>query len=470
MIVMKFGGTSTQDTSAIANVVKIIQSRLAQKPIVVVSAIAHATNMLEKIGKLAAEKNDREAREVLTQLFNRHYEIVDHTIRHLTRNRTFRSQLETTREEIETIIKGVSILRELTPRTLDLLCCFGELLSSRIVAAALQEHGIQSEWLDTKDFMITDENFTRAMPLMDEVENQLKKLVMPLIEKGIVPVTQGFIGITQSGRRTTMGRESSDFSAAIIGAALDADDIQIWTDVDGVLTADPTVVNNPKKIKRLSFEEAFELSYFGAKVLHPNTMLPAIEKSIPIKIYNSRRPNLSGTMVSIELDNNYTLVKSIAYKRNVAILSIVPRKRLGQFIFWEHIHNVLTKYDAVVRMSSTSEYNYSVLIDTKVNIPAIVHDLSEIGIVDVNESMGIVCVVGSNLINSSKVVDRIFEAITDIGVSMISFGASKSNLSFVVNDEDLLDAVKQIHDEFFSDVETDEVFEVLEHLPNSPPR
>ena len=152
------------------------------------------------------------------------------------------------------------------------------------------------------------------------------------------------------------------------------------------------------------------------------------------------------------------------------MLSIAPRKRLGQFIFWEHIHNVLTKYDAVVRMSSTSEYNYTVVLDAKVNIPAIVHDLSEIGVVDVNESMGIVCVVGSNLINSSKVVDRIFEAIADIGISMISFGASKSNLSFVVNDEDVPEAVKQIHDEFFSDVETDEVFEVLEHLPNSSPR
>lgn len=464
MIVMKFGGTSTQDAQAISNVVRIIKSHLTSQPIVVISAIAQATNMLEKIGKLASERNDREAREVLTQLFNRHYTIVDQLIRHINRNRALRSVIETAKEEIDAIIKGITILRELTPRTLDTLFSYGELLSSRIVTVALQDQGIQSEWIDTKDFMITDENFTRAMPLLEEVENRLKSIAQQLIDKGVVPVTQGFIGVTLTGRRTTMGRESSDFSAAFIGAVLDADDIQIWTDVDGVLTADPTIIDNPKKIKQLSFEEAYELSYFGAKVLHPNTMLPAIEKSIPIHIYNSRKPQSKGTLVSIQLQSHETIVKSVAYKKNVIILNAKPKKRYGQYIFWEHIHNILTKYNVAVKMTSASEYNYSVVLDSKNFNPVIVHDLSEVGIVQVIEGMGIVSIIGTNLVPANHIIDRLFTAVGDIGISMISFGASKSNLSFVVNDDDVTEAVQNIHDEFFKDINDDDVFVELDNL------
>lgn len=462
MIVMKFGGTSTQDAQAITNVVRIVKSHLTSKPIVIISAIAQATNMLEKIGKLASEKNDREAKEVATLLFNRHYSIVDQLIRHISRNRTLRNVLETTKEEIDSIIKGITILRELTPRTLDTLYSYGELLSSRIVTVALQDQGIQAEWIDTKDFMITDENFTRAMPLMEELENRLRSIAQSLIDKGVVPVTQGFIGVTSTGRRTTMGRESSDFSAAIIGAVLDADDIQIWTDVDGVLTADPTVVENPKKIKQLSFEEAYQLSYFGAKILHPNTMLPAIEKSIPIHIYNSRKPQSKGTLISIQLQPHETIVKSVAYKRNVFILNIQPKKRFGQYIFWEHIHNVFTKYNVVGLITVTSEYNYSVVIDAKNFNPAVVHDLGEIGIINVIEGMGIVSIVGSNLNPAYQIIERLFKAVDEIGISMITFGASNSHLSFIVNDDDVTEAVQKIHDEFFEEIYNDDVFEELD--------
>jgi len=463
MIVMKFGGTSTQDAQAVTNVVKIVQARLSKKPIVVISAISQATNMLEKIGKLAAEKNDRDAREILTQLFNRHYAIVDQIVRHITRNRALRNILEKSREEIETTIKGISILHELTPRTLDSLYCYGELLSSRVVAAAFQEHGVPSEWIDTKEFMITDDHYTHAIPSFELIERKLKLLALPIIEKGIVPVTQGFIGITPSGNRTTMGRESSDYSAAIIGAALDVDDIQIWTDVDGVLTADPAIVSDPKKIKALSFEEAYELSYFGAKVLHPNTMLPAIEKSIPIHIYNSRHGHSSGTLVSTPREEKYSIVKSDAYKRNMVVLNIRPVKRLGQYTFWENIHNVLIKHDISVKITVTSEYGYSVVIDARDYIPTLVYDLSEIGKVDVSEGMGIVCLVGSNLKSAANIINRIFNAISDYEVNLISFGGSKSNLSFVVDDNEIPEIVSRLHEEFFKDIGTDDMFELIEH-------
>ena len=237
----------------------------------------------------------------------------------------------------------------------DVFYCYGELLSSHIVAAVLQEQGIKAEWVDTKDFMVTDENYNAAMPMMDLVEERLRAIVQPLAEQGRVPVTQGFIGITRSNHRTTMGRESSDYSAAIIGAALHVDDIQIWTDVDGILTADPRVVASPKKVKVLSFEEAFELSFFGAKVLHPNTMLPAVEKNIPIHIYNSLRPHLSGTLVASHAASKETVVKSVAFKRDVAMLNVAPRKRFSQYIFWEHIYSILTKYGAEIGRASCRE-------------------------------------------------------------------------------------------------------------------
>jgi aspartate kinase len=462
MIVMKFGGTSTQDAPAIANVVEIIKAHLHQKPIVVVSAIAQATNMLEKIGKFAADKNDREARETLTQLFSRHFTIIDQLIRHITRNRNLRSVLDAMREEIETIIKGVTILRELTPRTLDTLYSYGELLSSRIVSVALQDHGIQSEWVDTKDFMFTDENFNRATPYLDIIEEKLKSNLLHLVDNGVVPVTQGFIGITLSGRRTTMGRESSDYSAAIIGAALDVDDIQIWTDVDGVLTADPAVVTDAKKVKTLSFKEAYELSYFGAKVLHPNTMLPAIEKSIPIHIYNSRRPQSTGTLVTAALPPTSGVLKSIAYKRNITLISISPQKRIGQFIFWEHLQNVFTKHGIIILASVTAEYGYSIAAEEKQITQALLQDLNDVGIVSINEKKCIISVLGSSITQNPGVLNRIFNSVSDFNISMISFGASQFSINIVLEDDDALEAVREIHSELFGEVFTDDIFEVLD--------
>jgi aspartate kinase len=464
MIVMKFGGTSTQDASAIANVVKIVKSRISLKPIVVVSAIARATNLLERAGKLASESRTEDAIDVLLQLSTRHRDIINELIKDKQHKENLNKIIGVSFNELIELVKGVSILRELTPRTLDSFYCYGELLSSRLVAAALDEAGVSSHWIDTKDFMITDDNFTRAMPMMELVEDRLSPLVTPLSKNNIVPVTQGFIGVTLSGRRTTMGRESSDYSASIIGCAVNVEDIQIWTDVDGVLTADPTIVTTPMKVKKLSFEEAFELSYFGAKVLHPNTMLPAIEKNIPIHIYNSRRSNLSGTLVTKQIDGEETIIKSVAYKRDVVVLNVVPKKRYGQYIFWEHLHNVLTKYDVVSHMTATSEYSYSVVLDKKNNVSAIKHDLSDIGTVTVHEGKGIVCIVGSNLRQSPNLIDRIFHSISNFGITMISFGASKFNLSFIVDDGNIPNIVRMVHDEFFSVGKNSEIFEILEHL------
>jgi len=463
MIIMKFGGTSTQDAAAMANVVRIVKSRLGERPFVVISAIAQATNMLEKTGHLAAEGNRGEARTVLLKLFDRHYKIIDELIKDKNRHRELRGIISSSLNELEELIKGVAILRELTPRAMDAFCTYGEILSSRIVTSALEESGVKSAWLDTKEFMITDDNFTRAAPAMDLIGKSLTALTEPILRHEKVPVTQGFIGVTQSGCRTTMGRESSDYSASIIGSVLNASDIQIWTDVDGVLTADPAVVAAPRKIKVLSFEEAYELSYFGAKVLHPGTMLPALKKNIPIHIYNSRRPELSGTLVTKAADPGGTLVKSIAYKRNAVVLNVIPRKRFSPYLLWEHVYSVLTKHDIVALMTATSEHSCSVVIEANVHLASLVQEIAEMGAVTVFEGKGIVSIVGSNIRNASGLLDRIFRPISDLGITMISFGASNSSLNLVLDDAVLPQAVRSIHAEFFESNFDNANFETLEH-------
>ncbi len=460
MIVMKFGGTSTKDADAIRNVVDIIKSHIHKQPIIVISAIAQATNMLEKAAKLALEDKTQEANLNIDQLLNRHIRIINEIIRDFSRNRNLIEFVEISMSGLKNIIKGISILSELTPRTLDSIYCYGELLSSKIVQVALEEAGVHSQWIDTKDFMITDENFTRAHPIFSIVENRLKHIIVPLINEGIVPVTQGFIGYTLSDRRTTMGRESSDYTASIIGAALNVSDVQIWTDVDGILTADPTVVSNPKKIKSLSFEEAYELSYFGAKVLHPNTMLPAIDKNIPIHIYNSRRPQSSGTLVTTYINNEPSAVKSIAYKKDVALISVKPKRRFGQYLFWEHIHNTLNKFNIVVNLSMTSDYNYSFVIDNKNPINSIKQELEDVGIVKVCDNKGIICLVGSNITNVDNIFNRIFNVISDVKIELISSGASGSNITFVVDNEKIPETVRRIHSEFFNKINDDTVEEL----------
>jgi aspartate kinase len=466
MIVMKFGGTSTQDAASISNVAKIILSRLKQQPVVVISAIAQATNVLERAGTIAAEQKEEEALNSIRALIERHQTIVDSLISDKGRRKTVTEFIQSAHIELETLIHGIGILKELTPRTLDSLYCFGELLSSRIVATVLQEHNVDAEWVDTKEFMITDGNHNCAQPIFKLVEERLPEMLRPLLNRGSVPVTQGFIGVTQSGRRTTMGRESSDYSASIIGCLLKADDIQIWTDVDGVLTADPRIVANPKKVKVLTFEEAYELSYFGAKVLHPSTMLPAVERNIPIHIFNSRRPQLSGTLVANQSPDDRKFLKSVAFKRNVSLITVSPKARYSPYIFWEHIQSVLTKFNASANLTSTSEYNYSFLLDTKNEISAICHDLSEVGKVECIPSRAVVSLVGSNLRGSPDLLGRLFSAIGKTGVSMISFGASTSSFSFVIEDAAVVEIVKRIHSEFFEREADEAIFESLD-IPNN---
>jgi aspartate kinase len=466
MIVMKFGGTSTQDAAAMLNVTEIVELNQDRKPIVVISAIAQATNQLELIGKKAKENKITEAQGVLDALINRHIVILDSNVTDLRRKSLIRSQLFSASNEIANLIKGVSILGELTPKTLDRFYSYGELLSSALVAATMQEAGLDAVWLDTKDFMITDGNFNRAMPIMELVEQKLQALSYNLLKEGKIIVTQGYIGVTTLGERTTMGRESSDYSAALIGAALNVDDVQIWTDVDGILTGDPNLVEKPKKNKVFTFDEAYELSIFGAKVLHPNTMLPALDKNIPIHVFNSKRPKLPGTLItnSTQKDEHpkrKSILKSITYKQGIAIINVVPKQRYSRFVFWEHVFNIFTEYNIIPFLSSTSESKYAAVIPTPPNVDLLIHEISEIGTINYEDKLALISLVGDNIRRDTDLLIRIMDEIRDIGVLFVSFGASESSVNFIVEQKFVESVVRKLHRLFFESTENNDFFELI---------
>ena len=462
MIVMKFGGTSNRDAAAMSNVLRIIKNHLRERPVVVISAIASATNELEETAHAAAAGNETGAGAIIDRLVERHTDILSALVHDGSRRAALSDAFAAYRTEILRLVHGVSILRELTPRTMDAFCSYGERFSSRLVAAGLQESGVDAVWVDAADFMLTDGNFGRAMPVMEGVRERLASLVVPLVERSQVPVTQGFIGVTAGGAYTTMGRESSDYSASIIGAALDAERVQIWTDVDGLLTADPRKVNDVRKVRRMSFDEAFELSYFGAKVLHPRTMLPLLEKNIPVEIRNSRRQEGTGTVVlkGDAFPSGAPSVKSIAFSPDVTVVCMSPHRRTDQYHFWEGVFGVLSAAGIDVRSVTTSEYRIAFTVTGQFDREAVSRRLREFGEVLIAADQASLCIVGSGLRECPELAGRVFRALSGTQASLIAFGASGYSMTVVVRREDLERSLGNLHREFFGSVAPDGEFDV----------
>lgn len=453
MITMKFGGTSVQDADAIANVTSIVRSALSRQPVVVISAIAQATNTLETIGRLAREGNGAGAKEEIDALLRRHITIVNRLLRNEELKGELAGHIAQAGVTLHTLASGVEKLRELTPRTMDAICSFGELLSSRIVAAALRDAGIDARWLDARSFLITDDSFNRARPIMHLVEERLSKLVPPMLEGGAVPVTQGFIGATAGGLTTTMGRESSDYTGSLIGSALGAEAIEIWTDVTGVLTADPRLVDRPRQVRQLTFAEAYELTYFGAKVLHPGTMHPAEARQIPIDIMNSREPSAPGTRISMAAPPDPAAgasgVKSVTYRKDVSVITLDPVKRHGQYIFWEHIYGVLTERRAEALLVNTAEYRMAAVIRSADATEEIRESLKDVCRVEVRTGKALLCAVGENIGAGRAVPERFLRAIGNLTIHFLSLGASPHSLAAVIDAGGIDEAVRRTHAEFF---------------------
>jgi aspartate kinase len=460
MIVMKFGGTSVEDAAAIRNITEIIKKEIPNRPVVVVSACAGITNQLLQTATLASQGKKDEALQNVAAIEGRHKKIVKELFDNET-TRFLYKHIIAFAEELAGLVNGVAILGELTPRSLDMFASYGERMSSFIIHHFFESQKIRSFLVDARTFMITDDQFTKAVPQFDAVDRKLHEIVEPKVNNGYVVITQGFIGSTTSGLTTTISRGGSDYTAAILGALLDAKDIQIWTDVDGILTADPTVVKDAKKIKVMSFNEAAELAYFGARVLHPETILPAVKKNIPVRVLNSKRPESTGTLiVSKPKVDKKCVVKSIAYKEGITLVSIVSTRMFLASGFLVRVFDVFHKYQTVLHTVATSEVSISVTIDNLKNLNPIVRELREFSTVTISDKKAIVCIVGENLKNSAGIGAKILNSITDININMISQGASEINLSFVVDEEFVDDVVRRLHKEFFSNTgKLTEIFE-----------
>lgn len=452
MVVMKFGGTSVEDAAAIKNVTEIVRKEIPRHPVVIVSACAGVTNQLLKTATLASQGKKDDALQHVAAIEGRHKKIVKELFDAETAKFLFK-HIAAFAEELAALVNGVVILGELTRRSLDTFASYGERMSSFIIHNYFESCSFRSFLVDARSYMITDDNFTKALPIFDVVERKLQEILLPKIENGYVIMTQGFIGATPSGITTTIGRGGSDYSAAIVGSLLNAENIQIWTDVDGILTSDPTVVKDAKRIKIMSFNEAAELAYFGARVLHPETILPAVRKDIPVYVLNSRRPESTGTMIIAKPKvNKQCVVKSIAYKEGITVVSIVSTRMFLAHGFLENVFDVFDKYETVVHTVATSEVSISVTVDNVAYLGEILQELKAFATVSVSDRKAIVCVVGEHLKDSPGVAARVLHAITDINVNMISQGASEINISFVIDEEHVDDVVRRLHKEFFSDV------------------
>jgi aspartate kinase len=454
VIVMKFGGTSVEDSRAIERLHAIVRERMSRKPVVVVSAMSKVTDQLLATARKAGDSDVKGALDSARALRERHYSAASELLGTGVFTE-FHSELEADFDSLDDLLKGIAAVGELTPRTLDNVVSFGERLSSKLVTAALGARGMDASHLDARHCIVTDENYTKAVPDFDATNLRVQKLVRPLIDHHRVPVMGGFIGATSHGVTTTLGRGGSDFSAAIIGAALDCERIEIWTDVDGMMTTDPNVCADACRIKHISFEEAAELAYFGAKVLHPATLLPAIRKNIPVQVLNSRNPSNEGTQITARAPKTRNVFKAIAAKKRITIVDVVATRMLMAHGYLRQIFEVFDRHRCPVDMVSTSEVSISLTVDSNEAIPAIAADLQKLADVKYEGRKAIICLVGENIRAQRGIAAEVFSAIPDINVRMISQGASEINISFVIEEDDVPRVTQALHKKFFTDPDPD---------------
>jgi aspartate kinase len=447
---MKFGGTSVQDAQAFARVAAIVTGERENSPVVVTSAMSKVTDALLNAFDLAKKGEVENAILSLDAHFERH-KAVSRELTNEAQQRLFQVELDFAERELSDLLMRVS-RRSLPLQMLkDAIVSYGEQLASRLLAFVCAAKGLNARHADSRRLIVTDDEYGSAAPIWDETENLVQLELQPLINNGEIPVMGGFIAASRGGETTTLGRGGSDYSAAIVGAALKAREIQIWTDVTGVLTCDPRICPEARTLKTLSYEEAAELAYFGAKVLHPKTIQPAVDLQIPVRVCNSHQPSERGTMILPSSQTTPRLVKSIAYKKGITILHITSARMLGAYGFMSAIFQIFERHRTVIDVVTTSEVSVSLTLDNTDALEAVIKDLQRIGMVSIEPNQAVVCVVGSGLRDTSGVAGQIFTAISDFNISLISHGASSVNMTFVVEEEAVKDVIKRLHDKFFKE-------------------
>ena len=437
MIIMKFGGTSVGGADEIMNVAKIVKSHLARKPIVVVSAVKKITDKLIELANLS---KDGKGKEQLASIKNTHYEIL----------RKLKIDENLLKKDFENLTNAVERAngKKLDAKTLDLFQSFGEQMSSKIVAAQLNAAGVKAQAFDSWELgFVTTADFGKSGPL-EGAYIALKKSISKL---AVIPVITGFIGKTEKGEITTLGRGGSDYTAAIIGSAIDAEEIQIWTDVNGIMSTDPKMASNAKTLDKVSFEEASELAYFGAKVLHPKTILPAVKKNIPVRVLNTFNPKGNGTLILRHVEKNSQVVKAITGKKNITLINVDSKRMLGAYGFLAKLFSVFEKYKKSVDVIATTETSVSLTIDDEHDIDKITRELKDIADVEILRNKAVICVVGEGMKHTPGVAGRTFSVLgrNKINIEVISQGASGINITFIVDGKDAESAVRLLHEEYY---------------------
>jgi aspartate kinase len=463
MIVMKFGGTSVEDAASVERVAEIIRARAAFKPVIVVSAMGKTTRKLLQAAEAAASGDNRTTLAVVADLKTRHVSEARRLVKDSAEREVFQI-IEKHFDELKKLLEGLAILGEVPPRGLDKILSYGELLSSAIVADALRERHIPAQLMDARRFIKTDDRFGQASPLFDITNGMTREALAPVIEAGGVPVVQGFIGSTREGATTTLGFEGSDYTAAIIGAAMNADDIQIWKDVSGLMTADPKLFPGARTVKVCTFAEAADLTYFGAKVLHPKAIHPAARQDIPVHIYNSKKPDATGTAITRTAPPCANFIKSIAYKRPVTIIRAKGGRVADQppADFLKTLLNTLNKHRAQPLIIAVSASSVAVAIDSRETGERVGRDLIEeislFAAASIESGKAIISLVGEELRSDTAVAGRVFKAIDEIQLGVILHGSSPISMNLVVDERDVESAIARLHEVFFSNMDL-QVFE-----------
>ena len=449
-LVMKFGGTSVADAAAISRVVEIAGAAAPRGPLlVVVSAMSRITDELLGASASARQGQTDEVERRVAGIEQRHREVVAALFR--DEAESLLSHVTAHCEELRAVLRSVAVLRELTPRGEDRVVATGELLSSRIVAAALTAAGHPASWVDARRVIVTDDRHP-AIPMLDATRAAAERELRGTVDGGTIAVMGGFIGATAEGITTTLGRGGSDLSGSVVGAALHAREIQIWTDVDGMLTADPRVVEGAQLVPHLTFDEASELAFFGAKVLHPSTILPAVQDGIPVRILNTRRPDNPGSLITRDAPPAPGALTALACKRNVSVVDVTSPRMLFAHGFLRRVVEVFERHVTSVDVVTTSEVSVSMTLDDDRRLEAIVGDLKAFAEVNVDRGMAILSAVGNNLQREPHLAVRLIAALDGLPLRMVSQAASRRNLTLVLSDRDLPDAMSRLHQEFFSPV------------------
>jgi aspartate kinase len=446
VVVMKFGGTSVEDAAAIRRLIGIVQNRVGAQPVVVVSALARVTDQLLEAGKAAARGHLGSALATVRNIYVRHEELADSLVdgsAYSTLDRELRGDFRA----LEALLHDLESSRQLDLKAQDQLLGFGECFSSRLVKEALCESGVNAAHVDARTCIVTDARHGQASPVWDVTEQRLQETVGPLLERGQVPVLGGFIASTGDGVPTTLGRGGSDFSAAIVGAALCAARVEIWTDVDGIMTTDPKLCSDARVIRKMSFDEAAELAHFGAKVLHPATLAPAMRENIPVYVLNSKRPDGEGTEIVARAKTG-NVVSAITAKRKVASVEIETAQAVDSELL-RAVYAVFDRHSCSVDVMATSLGRISLLVGSTAGLPAIAADLQGIAEVRWQNHKALVCLVGENIRQQPDVASRVFAAVSDLDVCVVCQGASDRTISFLVEESKVEESVQRLHAIFF---------------------